>query len=275
MKLVNKIAIVTGAGRGIGRAISLAFAREGADVIAIARTDSEIENTCGNIRTLGRRSLALKADVSIREDVGNAISSVISNFGRVDVLVNCAGILGPVGPVAENNVDDWIQTIQVNLIGTFLCTRAVLPTMIENRYGKIINFSGGGAAYGRPYFTAYASSKTAVVRLTESLAEEVKGCNIDVNAIAPGAVDTQMLRQILLAGCAAGEKELSKVEEQLGATNTIEKPIALAIFLASAESNGLSGRLISAVWDDWQNMRDKMEKIAKSDLYTLRRITTE
>jgi len=273
MKLKDKVAIVTGAGRGIGRAIALAFAKEGAEVVLASRTLSQIEETSEKVRALGGRAMAVRADVSKREDVENLVRSAIKEFGRVDILVNNAGVQGPIGPLVTNDIDNWIQTVHINLIGTFLCCRAVLPGMMERRQGKIINLSGGGATSSRPRFTAYGSSKTAVVRLTEALAEEVKEFNIQVNAISPGAVNTKMLYEVLEAGEAAGEKALAAARRQLETGGTPHEVVAtLAVFLASDESDGLTGRLISAVWDDWQRMSERIPEIMSTDMYTLRRI---
>jgi NAD(P)-dependent dehydrogenase (short-subunit alcohol dehydrogenase family) len=273
MRLKDKVAIVTGAGRGIGKAIALAYAHEGANVVTISRTLSEIENTSEQIRANGRRAIAIRADVSNSGEVEDAVSLVIKEFGKVDILVNAAGIQGPIGPVVENDVNQWIQTVHVNLIGTFLCVRAVLPTMIKQGCGKIINFSGGGATSPRPYFTAYAASKGAVVHFTESLAEELKKHNVQVNAIAPGAVNTDMLNHVIKAGLLAGERELTKAHEQLKKGGTpLEKPVGLAIFLGSEDSGSISGKLISAVWDDLQNMAGQISQIMSSEIYTLRRV---
>jgi NAD(P)-dependent dehydrogenase (short-subunit alcohol dehydrogenase family) len=273
MMLKDKIAIVTGAGRGIGKAIALAYAHEGANVIVISRTLSHVEETAKQIHSAGKYATAMAVDVSNVGEMESAISSVVRKLGQVDILVNAAGIQGPIGPVVDNDVNHWIQTVQVNLIGTFLCIRAVLPTMIERKSGKIINFSGGGATSPRPYFTAYAASKGAVVHFTESLAEELKEHNVQVNAIAPGAVNTNMLDEVLKSGSLAGEQEVKKAQEQLEKGGTpLAKPVGLALFLASDDSNGLSGKLISAVWDDWQDMAGKVNEIMSSDIYTLRRV---
>ena len=274
LKLEDKVAIVTGSGRGIGKAIALAFAKEGADVVVLSRTQSEVAETATRAKALGRQALVLKADVSKKEDVERIVRSTMHEFGKVDVLVNNAGILGPVGPVVDDDAEKWIKTVNINLIGTFLCTKTVLPIMIKRRQGKIINLSGGGATGPRPRFSAYATSKAAVVRFTETLAEEVKEFNIQINAIAPGALNTQMHDQVLAVGEAAGEKELAlsrRVKEGRG--TPFELPVGLAVFLASDESNGLTGRLISAVWDDWRGMsRERIEEIMSRELYTLRRI---
>lgn len=271
MKLKNKIAIVTGAGRGIGRAIALAFAKEEADLIVVSRTLSEVMETAKQTEDLGRQALALRVDVSKWEDVDNMVNLTLQKFGKIDVLVNNAGILGPVGTLAENDANQWIKTVNVNLIGTFLCCRAILPIMIKQRKGKIINLSGGGALYPRPHFSAYATSKAAVVRLTETLAEETKKFNIQVNAIAPGAIKTRLHDQVLAAGEAAGGKALAesrKVKEKGG--TPAELPVGLAVFLASDESNGLTGRVISAVWDNWQEMDERIPEIMSTDWYTSR-----
>jgi NAD(P)-dependent dehydrogenase (short-subunit alcohol dehydrogenase family) len=274
MKLRDKVAIVTGAGRGIGKAIAIAFGREGANVVAASRTLSEVSDTAKEIEALGRQCLPLRADISSRDDVEDMVYKTLEMFGRIDILVNNAGMLGPIGPLHENNIDEWIKTVHVNLIGTFLCCRAVLPAMIRQRRGKIINLSGGGAAYPKPNFSAYACSKAAVVRLTETLAEEVKDYNIQVNAIAPGAIKTRMVKQIVEAGEAAGETALAdarKVLEDGGAG--FEPVTSLAVFLASDESDGLTGRLISAIWDDWRSLdKDEIKEIMRKGYYTLRRI---
>jgi len=233
-----------------------------------------VAETATHVEALGRRTLALEVDVSKKEDIERMVRLTMQEFSKVDILVNNAGILGPVGPVVDNDIEEWVKTININLIGMFLCTKMVLPIMIERRHGKIINLSGGGATGPRPRFSAYATSKAAVVRFTETLAEEVKEFNIQVNAIAPGALDTQMHDQVLAVGEAAGEGELAlsrRVKEGRG--TPFELPAGLAVFLASDESDGLTGRLISAVWDDWRSMsKERIEEIMSGELYTLRRI---
>lgn len=275
MKLKDRVAIVTGAGRGIGRAIALAFAREGAGLTVVSRTLAEVEQTAREIKELGGRALALRVDVSNEDDVKRMVEETLNMFSRIDVLANNAGVLGPIGPLHENDVEEWIKTIHVNLVGAFLCCRAVLPVMIQQLRGKIINLSGGGAAYPKPYFSAYACSKAAVVRLTETLAEEVKGYNIQVNAIAPGAVKTRMVEQIVTVGERAGNVALTEAQKVLECGGVGFEPVVnLALFLASEESDGLTGRLLSAVWDDWRSLNsgDKVKEVMEWGLYTLRRI---
>jgi len=274
VKLAGKAAIITGAGRGIGKAIALAFAREAANVVVAARTLSEVTETAQQVRDLGRRALPLTVDVSDRGGVERMIAAALDKFGKVDILVNNAGTCGPIGPLVDNDPERWLQTIRINLFGVLFCSRAVLPFMIRERRGKIINLSGGGATSPRPNFSAYAASKAAIVRLTETLAEEVRGFNIQVNAIAPGAVNTRLTDEILAAGSAAGEEMLARTRQQKETGGVPpERAAALAVFLASEESDGLSGRLISAVWDDWESMNGRIDQIMASDLYTLRRVT--
>ncbi|MBI2855198.1 MAG: SDR family oxidoreductase [Chloroflexi bacterium] len=274
MELSNKVAIVTGGGRGIGKAIALAFAREGAKLVVASRTVSEVEETAREIESAGGCAVPERVDVSEYREVGRMVDAALRRWGKVDVLVNDAGVQGPLGPVAENSIDRWVSTFQVNMFGTFFCVRAVLPFMMQRKSGKIINMSGGGSTSPRPYFTAYAASKTAVVRFTESVAEEVKPFNIQVNAIAPGAVNTTMVRQVLAAGPAVGKKESTAARRQMDSGGTPpEKAADLAVFLASSKSDGLTGRLISAVWDNWQDMTPaRIDEIMSSELYTLRRV---
>lgn len=273
MKLQDKVAIVTGGGRGIGRAIALAFAREGADVVVASRTPREIEEAATQIQALGKRGLAVQADVSRWDEVQRLVEEVLRAFGRIDILVNSAGIQGPIGLLVDNDVEEWIRALHVNLVGTFFCIKAVLPHMMGRRQGKIINLSGGGATSPRPCFTAYAASKAAVVRLTETVAEEVKSFNIHVNAIAPGAVNTRMLEEVLAAGEAAGEAELAQAQRLLEEGGTPpERAAELAVFLASSESNGITGKLISAIHDRWNQWdQDIIAILRDSELYTLRR----
>ena len=273
MRLASKAAIITGAGRGIGRAIAIAFALEGADVLVASRTLSEVTATAEGVRALGRNALALNVDVSNRDEVERMVARGLEELGKVDILVNNAGTYGSIGPLVENDPEKWVRTVSINLFGAFYCARAVLPFMIRQRRGKIINLSGGGASSPLPNFSAYAASKAAIVRLTETLAEEVQPFNIQVNAIAPGAVNTRLTDAVLAAGPAAGEEMLAQARRQKEAGGVpAERAAALAVFLASEESDGLSGRLISAVWDDWENMNGRIEQIMASDLYTLRRV---
>jgi NAD(P)-dependent dehydrogenase (short-subunit alcohol dehydrogenase family) len=189
-------------------------------------------------------------------------------------LVNAAAITGPVGLLNENDVDEWIATIRVNLVGTMLPCRSALRHFRQRGYGKIVNFSGGGATGPRPRFSAYASAKAAVVRLTEILAYENRGIGIDINAIAPGAVITRMLSDVLNAGPEKAGEEVHKqaLDQKVKGGEPPERAAQLCVRLLSSETDGLSGRLISAVWDDWNFIVSHRTQLATTDIYTLRRI---
>ncbi|MGY8824067.1 MAG: SDR family NAD(P)-dependent oxidoreductase [Candidatus Latescibacterota bacterium] len=274
MELEGRSALVTGGGRGIGRAIALALAAAGAQVALLARSAEELHETAALIGELGRAAFVVTADLTNEGEVDIALDQVIEAWGGVDVLVNNAGIQGPIGKMHEVPVADWWKVIEVNLGGCFLCTRRVLPGMIERRYGKIINLSGGGAVGTRPLFSAYSASKAAVVRLTETLAAEVKEYHIDVNAIAPGVVNTRMLDERLAVGDQAGQAEIAADKKLLenGGTDP-QRPAALVTYLASPRSDGLSGRLLAAVWDPWEDL--DVEAVMASDAYTVRRLKME
>lgn len=274
MILKDKVSIITGGSRGIGKTIALAFGREGSHSVLTSRTLRELEGTKEELRGVAGNTEIFRADVSKEEEVANLVAFTLQRFGTIDVLVNCAGIYGPIGLVTDIDSENWMEAININLYGTFLCIKAVLPKMIEKRRGKIINSSGGGATSPLPRFSAYGAAKAAVVRLTETLAEEVKKYNIDINAIAPGPVNTRLLDQVLEVGEAAGKDLLARAvrQKQEGGVPP-DKAAELAVFLASSESDGLTGRLISAAWDNWKEIPRYLNKIMSSDIYTLRRIT--
>lgn len=269
MKLKGKVAIITGASRGIGKTIARRFADEGA-FLSIASRSKEIFRAA---RNLTPSVLAMQGDISDPDFVEQLFSETVEKYGGLDILINNAAVQGPIGPLAENNSNEWFKTIKINLFGAFLCCKAAIPLMSERGGGKIINFAGGGSTSPRPYFSAYGASKTALVRLTETLAEEVGALNIQVNAISPGAVNTRMLDEILEAGEKAGQHDLKQARKRLVTGGVpVNKPVDLVIFLASNDSANLSGKLISAVWDDHEKIRRNVSNLLKSDAYTLRRI---
>lgn len=239
MKLEGKVAIVTGASRGIGKAIALALAREGADVVVAARTEEEtgplpgtIHKTADEIRALGRLALAIKTDVTKEEQVGEMVRRALEEFGRIDILVNNAGITVP-GTVMDMSIKRWDLTIAVNLRGTFLCTKAVLPTMMKQRSGSIINLSSILGTRDISGNVAYGVTKAAIERFTLGLAEEVRGYNIAVNALCPSYTDTEGLR--LWAGDADGSGW--QRPEMWG---------KYAVFLAGQDARSLTGRALYA-----------------------------
>jgi len=195
-------------------------------------------------------------------------------YPTLDVLVNNAAIQGPVGPSWENSWDEWQATLQVDLLAPIALCRLAVPWMAERGHGKIINLSGGGATSPRPNFSAYAAAKTALVRFSETLAAETRELGMEVNCIAPGAMPTAMLESIAASGPSlAGQGEYGTALRvfQEGST-ALKRAAALCVFLASPESDGISGRLISAVWDPWERLPAQLDQLRESDVYTLRRI---
>jgi NAD(P)-dependent dehydrogenase (short-subunit alcohol dehydrogenase family) len=275
MRLANKVALITGGGRGIGEAIALAMAREGARLALAARTAIEVEQVAGRVRSGGGQAVAMAADVSRLADVERLVALAMDTYGQVDILVNAAGVYGPIGPGWEVDVDGWVHAMEINLFGTFMCCHEALPHMIERRQGKIINFSGGGATSPLPRFTAYGVSKAAIVRLTETLAEETKPYNIQINSIAPGAIDTKLQNDVLSAGEKAGDllPRIREMRETGKGGTPRELPAELAVFLASAESDGLTGKLIAAPYDGWQQWdAARIEELMELPWFTLRRM---
>jgi NAD(P)-dependent dehydrogenase (short-subunit alcohol dehydrogenase family) len=265
-----KSVLITGAGRGIGKRLAIGFAAEGARVGLLARSEAEIDLAKLEIEQAGGTALRLRADVRSPEDVAHAVERMCTAYGGLDVLICAAGVQGPIGPFLSAKPRAWNEAVETNLIGVANTCRAVLPRMMEKRSGKIILISGGGSAYSRPNFSAYAASKTAVVRFGETLADEVRDYNVQVNTIAPGAAYSHMTDEILQAGEArAGSKEIDDAE-RVRITGGIppEKQIALALFLASERSNHISGKLIH-VNDEWRRYE---QESMRPDLFTLRRV---
>jgi NAD(P)-dependent dehydrogenase (short-subunit alcohol dehydrogenase family) len=275
VRLRNKVALIVGAGRGIGEAIALHFAAEGARLVVAARSNAELEAVAQKVRTGGGIAHVVAVDVAVPGEVTHLIQKSIAAFGQIDILVNAAGTYGPIGRVWEIDAQEWVNAFSVNLFGTFLLCQAVLPHMIRAGRGKIINFSGGGATSPLCRFTAYGVSKAAVVRLTETLAEEVKEFNIQVNAIAPGAVDTKLQDSVMAAGEKAGDllQRIHRLRETGEGGTPREVPAALAVFLASDDSRNLTGRLISAPNDKWESWTDeRIAQVMSQPWFTLRRM---
>jgi len=255
--------------------VAAALAGDGAKVAIAARAADEIERAVTDLRVRGTEVFGMAADVGDSAQVHDLVAAVSARFGHLDILVNAAGVPGPIGPLWQAEPRDWCQTININLLGTMLCCKAAIPGMIAAGGGKIINFSGGGATGPRAFFSAYAASKAAVVRMTETLAEEVRPFGIDVNAVAPGMVNTRLLDAIELAGPAAGREPemLGALRKEPGRFVPAEIPAELVVFLASSASNGLTGRLVSAPHDDWQKWdKSRIKEISKLPWLTLRRM---
>ncbi len=256
-KLIGKVAFITGASRGIGLAIGTAFARAGAKLALVSQSEKVwVAQEAIALYHGAGSPLAFQADIRDEEAMKAAAQQTFQHYGRIDVLINDAAVMGPKGPLIQNDAKDWFNTIAVNVGGTFIAMKAVLPIMIEQRSGSIINFSGGGAATPSPNFSAYGCSKAAVVRLTETVAGEVREHGIRVNVIAPGANHTDMLKEFLDAG---GEvRTYAKLDD----------PVNLSLFLASDQSRHVTGKFIH-VFDDWKNFT---EDNILGDRFTMRRV---
>jgi NAD(P)-dependent dehydrogenase (short-subunit alcohol dehydrogenase family) len=281
MDLKGRSAIITGANRGLGRAIAASFVQAGANVLLVARSQELLgavqQELAPLVSQAGQRVEAMCGDVANPASCAAIVQQGLELLPDITILVNNAGVYGPMGLIEEIDWDDWVEAIQINLFGAVLMCRQVIPLMRARGYGKIINLSGGGATAPLPRISAYAASKVAIVRLTETFAEELRDAHVDVNAIAPGALNTRLLDEVLAAGPEKVGQDFYdraiKQRDQGGAS--LEKGAALAVFLASAASDGITGRLLSALWDDWANLPDRRDVLTKNDIYTLRRIVPE
>ena len=266
----DKSVLITGAGRGVGKRLAMGFAQAGARVGLLARSPAELDLAKLEIEQAGGNALRLRADVRDLEQIVAAVDRIRVVFGGPDILVAAAGVQGPIGPLLATKPKAWAETFETNVLGVENSCRAVLPHMIDRRSGKLVLIACGGAGHPRPNFSAYASSKAAVARFAECLAEEVRDHNVQVNCVAPGGSYTHMTDEILHAGEErAGAREIAEAE-QVRVTGGIapEKQIALVLFLASSRSNHVSGKLIH-VNDDWRRLeRENM----KPELFTLRRV---
>lgn len=280
MKLKGINALITGGSQGLGKAIAKHYLREGANVIICARNSVELYATCDELAMLvspGQKILGKACDVSSETQVNELVKFSIAELGSLQALVLNAGIYGPMGPTEAVDLTEWRRAIDINLFGVLLPCRAVIPYLKLAGYGKILVLSGGGATNPLPNISSYAASKAAVVRLMETLAEELKLFNIDVNAIAPGALATRLVDEVIAAGpekIGSAFFEKNKQWKEKGAT-PLDLGADLAVYLASAESRGITGKLLSAQWDPWPTMHIHREQLQKSDIYCLRRIVPE
>ena len=251
MKLANRIAFITGGGRGIGRAIALEFAREGADVCLAARTRAEIHKVADEVRALGVKAAAVECDVAKFGDVERAFEFTKKEFGRApDILVNNAGI-AETAPFVKTDEAMWQRHLAVNLTGTFHCTRTALLPMVAQHWGRIINIASIAGKTGAPYIAAYAASKHGVLGLTRVLALEVASIGITVNAICPGYVDTEMTArgvENIVARTGISADEAAQALKSMSPQNrmvTADEVAAVALLLASEEGRGINGQAIN------------------------------
>lgn len=276
-KLEGKVALITGASRGLGLEIAKKFYENGAKLALCSRSIDDlrtIKDLFIDSNENSKKILISQVDVSEYEEVNIFVKRVIDYFGSLDILVNNAGIYGPKGYFESCEMKEWKETIEVNLIGSANMIRSVLPIMKDQKSGKIIQVAGGGAANTFPRFSAYATSKVGVVRLSEVLADELREFGVDINSIAPGFLNTRLLDEVLntdpnIVGQKFYEKCLIQKKSEL---DSFRLPAELSVFLASSASNGITGKFISAMWDAWNLFPNHLAELMDSDVYTLRRI---
>lgn len=277
--LAGKIALVTGASVGLGFAIADAFAREGADLLVCSRSAADVEAAASRLagRHPGRRVVWTTADVASREQVAALFALAEREYGLLDVLACNAGIFGALGPIDAVDWDEWKYAIEVNLLGTVLCVRSALP-LLRRSAGrpKIVITSGGGAERAHPYVSAYGASKAGLIRFGECLAAQLP--EFDVNMLAPGRLMTRMVDQIIAAGPEKVGQYYYEAFVKLkaeGTDATPENAANLAVYLASSASEGITGRLIHAVRDDWRSLAEHREELRTSDVFQLRLISPQ
>jgi len=271
----KKVALITGGSQGIGKAMAEEFGRAGYSLAICSRTEKDVNVAEAGLRSAGFECMGFSLDVSDAPSVKKKIAQVAAKFGRIDVLVNCAGVYGPIGPLEENDEAQWEAAIKINLCGTAYCTKAVIPIMKKQKQGSIINMAGGGVGGKgiKPNFSAYVTSKFAVCGFTEAVSRELEGTGVRINAISPGAVNTRLLDQVLKSGEMAGKfYQESLKQKEIGGTSPL-LAAEFAVFLSSSKAAHISGKTLSAVWDK----QEKLASLGKaaSSQYTLRRIDNE
>ena len=267
--LTGQVAIVTGGGRGIGRAIAMGLAKAGVSVAVVARSEDQLAETVRQITQLGCRAIPVIADVSDPGAVERMVSEVEKSLGSVDLLVNNAGLAGPIGPTWETDPDAWWRCLEVNLRGPMLCSRAVLPGMIARGRGRIVNVASGAGTFAIPYLGAYVTSKTALIRFTEILALEAGQHGVKVFAIEPGTVRTAMAEYALESE--EGQRWLPWFGEIFKRGDDVPPDHAadLVVLLASGHADALSGRFFT-IKDDVVGLVERAGSDGLGDLQTLR-----
>ena len=274
-KLNSKRIIITGGSLGIGFAIAKACAGQGAEVIIAARNQGNLEDSLKKIKSISEKNhIAYSLDVGDLKAV-KVFAEWIKNEGLVvNGLVNCAGIYGPIGKTPNIDMENFTQAIRINFLGTVYMCSVFSPLLVSSTNKKIVNYSGGGAASPFPNYSAYASSKAAIVRFTENLSRELDDDGFDINCIAPGFVITRLHQETVGAGAeiaGPGFYENTKKQIEEGGVPP-EIAAELTIFLLSEDADGITGKFLSAPWDSWQDKTFQEKLREDNDLATLRRI---
>jgi len=266
--------LITGGSMGIGLACAEACVEAGAQVMICARREEPLRKALASLLEKGvGRVAAQVADVTKQEDIKAVLDRMIKYFGAVDGVIHCAAIMGPIGRVVDVDPEAWFDGVRVNLFGTFLVARQSCRIMMAAGGGRIVLFSGGGATSPFPNYTAYACGKVGVVRLTETLAEEMRPFNIGINCLAPGFVTTRMHDATLAAGERAGVEYLDRTIKEIKSGGVPPSVAAsAAVFLLSDRAKDISGKLVAAVYDSWDTWPDHLNELQRTDVFTLRRI---
>ena len=251
MKLEGRTSIITGGGRGLGRAIALRFASEGASLVLSGTTEDAITATAKEIRANGGRAIGIRADVAEESEVEALVAAALDEFGRIDILVNNAGIIGPTAPVVQIERQEWDRTLAVNLTGAFLCVKHALPHMIERRSGRVLNITSVAGLIGYNLRSAYAVSKWGMIGLTRTLAIEAGRYDITVNAIAPGPVKGPRMDAVIRLRAESMGKPASEVEDEYVQPIALKRMVeeedvaSTALFLASDDGRNITGETIT------------------------------
>ena len=269
VELIGQVAIVTGGGRGLGQAIAQTLAQAGAVVVVAARSSAQLVETVALIEQQGGSALSFEVDVTDQRTVQRMVAEVEQKFGAVDLLVNNAGVVTPLGPIWEVDAEAWWRCVDINLRGSFLCTKAVLPNMIARRQGRILNMASGAGLEAFAYVSAYVTSKTALIRFTENVAVETQAYGISAFAIEPGTVRTAMSEY--LYGSEAGQQWVPWFRQIFdeGRDDPMEQLTRLVLSLASGQADALSGCTIS-IADDLTELLKRAVAIKQEELYTLK-----
>ena len=275
--LTNKVAIITGANQGLGLEIAKKYAAAGANLMLCARNGVLLDSALKEIKQYIAKDqivLAQQVDIANEGEVSDLVESTLKQLGKCHILVNNAGIYGPKGNLEDVEWAEWIKAIEINVYGSVLMCRELIPHFKKQRYGQVIQLSGGGATNPLPKISAYAVSKAAIVRFAETFAEEVREFGVDVNALAPGALNTRMLEEVLIAGAEVVGKDFyeKSIKQKESGGASIDRAAELALFLASSRSDGITGKLISAAWDNWEEWPNHISELDRTDAFTLRRI---
>lgn len=274
---IKKVVIVTGASRGIGFEVAKRFTLEGSNLVICSSNLQRLKKSFNKLKTFKKKNqkiFYIKTDVSSEKQVKKLVGFTLKKFKKIDILINNAGIYGPKGEIESVNWKKWKKTIEVNLFGSIMLCKEIVTHFKKNNQGKIVQLSGGGAAAPLPRVSGYAVSKAGIVRFVEGFSQEVKNYKIDINAVAPGTINTNMLKEILRAGPKKiGFKAYKKsIRQQKDGGTSFQDACDLILFLSSKFSNGISGKLISAIWDDWKIFPKYKKQLSSSDLFSIRRI---